>query len=164
MCPRYEGRAPAPPLRVAPGSGASEPPQHRLPALRLVSERRHGDRRLKQAGERRLARLSERRGAPRRAPVAIPTDIKPSSKSNAVPHTTGFLSEAALRPPKKRALRAKKAGEGRRGAVDRSAPYGLGPGPPTTEVRGQAALTTFLDAAHSREPGCRPPPRTTAPQ
>jgi hypothetical protein len=36
---------------------AHEPPQHRLPALWLMSERRHGDRRLKEPGERRLARL-----------------------------------------------------------------------------------------------------------
>jgi hypothetical protein len=43
MCPRYEGRASPPPVRVALGSRASEPPQHRLPALGLKRERRHGD-------------------------------------------------------------------------------------------------------------------------
>jgi hypothetical protein len=44
-------------LTLHQGSRAHEPPQHRLPALGLMSERRHGDRRLKQPSERRLARL-----------------------------------------------------------------------------------------------------------
>ena len=44
-------------VRLYDRSRADEPPQHRLRSLGLVRECRHGDRRLKQPGERRLARL-----------------------------------------------------------------------------------------------------------
>ncbi len=52
------------PWEVELTSAVDHPPQHRLPPLGLVCDRRHGDRRLKQPGEGRLARLKGPAPAP----------------------------------------------------------------------------------------------------
>jgi hypothetical protein len=44
-------------VKLYDGSLAGEAAQHRLPALRLRRERRHGDRRLLQTSERGFSRL-----------------------------------------------------------------------------------------------------------